>query len=393
VSQVLTIGVDDELVARFAAVCGGDVVALPADALSSGDHAGQLAGTATPALLVLGAEVSLEDAFAVAGQVSLLAPSTSVVMVAFADPELWLDAMRAGMRDVLSPHASDADVAAVFARAQELAAARRHLTGGDGAAAPDHRVIVVTSPKGGVGKTTVATNLAVGLAAAERGAAVIIDLDVQFGDVASALAIVPEYSLPDTVHGAASDDPLVLKTFLTRHPSGLHVVAGSDSPAAGDAVTAAQVSRLIATLSREFRYVVIDTAPGLTEHTLTALEQATDLVLLSGMDVPGIRGMRKELDVLTELALVPAGRHIVLNMADSGGALSMSDVQATIGAPVDLVLPRHAAVALSTNTGEPLLGQGSKDPVSKGLQGLVERFLPQARAQRSRFGRRRAGAR
>jgi pilus assembly protein CpaE len=71
----------------------------------------------------------------------------------------------------------------------------------------------------------------------------------------------------------------------------------------------------------------------------------------------------------------------------------MSDVQATIGAPVDLVLPRHAAVALSTNTGEPLLGQGSKDPVSKGLQGLVERFLPQARAQRNRFGRRRAGAR
>jgi pilus assembly protein CpaE len=170
---------------------------------------------------------------------------------------------------------------------------------------------------------------------------------------------------------------LALKTFLGRHPSGLFVIAGSDSPAAGDAVTAEQVARLIDTLSREFRHVVIDTAPGLADHTLVALERATDLVLVSSMDVPGVRGMRKELNVLEELSLVPAGRHLVLNMADPAGALSMADVVTTIGAPLDVVLPRSTAVPLSTNTGIPLLESEARDAVTRGLQTLLGRLLPE----------------
>jgi len=138
-----------------------------------------------------------------------------------------------------------------------------------------------------------------------------------------------------------------------------------------------QIGRLIDTLSREFRYVVVDTAPGLSDHTLVALERATDMVLVSSMDVPGVRGMRKELDVLTELDLVPAGRHLVLNMADAAGALSMSDVVTTIGTPLDVVLPRSTAVPLSTNTGVPLLESGARDAVGKGLQTLLGRLLPE----------------
>jgi pilus assembly protein CpaE len=130
-------------------------------------------------------------------------------------------------------------------------------------------------------------------------------------------------------------------------------------------------------LTREFRYVVIDTAPGLADHTLVALERATDLVLVSSMDVPGVRGMRKELNVLEELALIPDGRHLVLNMADPAGALSMADVTTTIGTPLDVVLPRNTAVSLSTNTGVPLLESEGRDPVTRGLQTLLGRILPE----------------
>jgi pilus assembly protein CpaE len=392
VTQVLTVGVGADLVQRFAAASGGDLVALGADALADGTLLDHLAAAA-PEVVVLGPEVPLSHAFAFAGHVEVAAPTASVVVVAPSDPDLWMAAMRAGVRDVLAPDATLGDVTTVVFRAGELARARREaVTPVATASSADKRVIVVASPKGGVGKTTVATNLAVGLAAAGRGSTVLVDLDVQFGDVASALALAPQYSLPDTVHGAAGDDPLVLKTFLTRHPSGLSVVAGSDSPAAGDAVTAVEAGRLVETLSREFRYVVIDTAPGLTDHTLTVLEHATDLVLMAGMDVPGIRGLRKELDVLTELHLVPARRHLVLNGVDSAGALAMEDVEDTVGAPLDLVLPRHNAVPLSTNTGVPLLQQGGKDPVTRGLATLLERFLPPVPVRRGVFGRRRAGA-
>ena len=392
-SRVLTIGADADLVAAFREAAGGDVLALGVEAVADGALLGHLAGPAAPVLLVLGADVPLTTSFALAGQADVVAPGTSVVVVATADADLWLHAMRAGVRDVLSPRATAADVQAVLTRALDLAAARRAAVAPVPVAAPAHRLVVVASPKGGVGKTTVATNLAVGLATAEPGSTVLVDLDVQFGDVASALALTPQYTLPDTVHGAATNDPLVLKTFLTRHPSGLLVIAGSDSPAAGDGVTAADVARLLDMLVREFRHVVVDTAPGLSEHTLTALERATDLVLMSSMDVPGIRGLRKEMDVLAELDLLPPGRHLLLNCAAKSGGLALEDVQRTLGGPVDLVLPRHAAVVQSTNTGVPLLEAGGRDPVTRGLQGLVTRIAPHAQAVRGRRARRKAGAR
>ena len=389
-SRVLTIGADDDLVARFAEATEGDVVALGAGALADGGLLVSLAAPVAPVLVVLGAEIDLDEAFAVAGQLDVAAPGTSVVVIAFADPDLWVEAMRAGVRDVLSPHATTEDVTAVLGRATARAEARRVAPVLD--AVPARRVVVVASPKGGVGKTTVATNIAVGLATAEPGSTVLVDLDVQFGDVASALALVPEYTLPDAAAATAGNDPLVLKTFLTRHGSGLQVVPGSDFPAAGDAVTAADVARLVDMLAREFRYVVVDTAPGLSDHTLTALERATDLVLLGSMDVPGVRGLRKEMDVLGELGLVPRSRHLVLNCAGSGGGLALADIETTLGTPLDVVLPRHDAVPLSTNTGVPLLEKAGKDPVTRGLQSLVGRIAPQTVAPR-RSGRRRAGAR
>lgn len=391
------IGVSAALEQRFEQATGGDAVRLDVEQLlPAGGLLARIEECGYPRTVVLGEDVPLERALRLAGDVDLARPAISVVVVAHADfdADLWVTAMRAGVRDVLAPDASVADVAAVLARAASLAEARAQTTFESVPGRPDHRVIVVASAKGGVGKTTVSTNLSIGLAQAGHGSTVLVDLDMQFGDVASALALAPEYTLPDTVHGAASTDPLVLKTFLSRHTTGLYVVAGSESPASGDAVSADQVRRLIDTLSREFRYVVVDTAPGLSEHTLAALELATDLVLMSSMDVPGIRGFRKELDVLRELHLVPDGLHLLLNGQDSAGALSMTDIEATIGQPLDIVLPRSGAVALSTNTGVPLLQSGTRDPVARGLRTLLARFLPEGSARPAGLlGRLRAGSR
>ena len=191
----------------------------------------------------------------------------------------------------------------------------------------------------------------------------LVDLDVQFGDVASALGLVPEYTLPDAVRGPASEDTMVLKTFLTQHPSGLYaVVRRGVAGRRRHGLRARTSRRLLASLAREFRYVVVDTAPGLSEQTLAALDRATDVVMLSSMDVPGVRGLRKELDVLRELCMIPAGRHVVMNFADPKGGLSVRDVETTIGTGVDVVLPRSKAVPASTNQGVPLLQSGTARP-------------------------------
>jgi pilus assembly protein CpaE len=92
------------------------------------------------------------------------------------------------------------------------------------------------------------------------------------------------------------------------------------------------------------------------------------------MDVPGVRGLRKELDVLRELYMIPAGRHVVMNFADAKGGLSVRDVETTIGTGIDVVLPRSMAAPAATNQGVPVLQSSRKDPLAKELQRLVARF-------------------
>jgi pilus assembly protein CpaE len=155
-----------------------------------------------------------------------------------------------------------------------------------------------------------------------------------------------------------------------------------------DRISAENISHLLRQLRAEFQYVVVDTAPGLGEHVLATLEQATDAVWVCGMDVPSIRGLRTGFQILSELDLLPDNRHVVLNMADRRTGLTVQDVEATIGAPVDVVLPKSRAVPFSTNKGVPLLQDGSRDGAAKGLRKLVDRFKPNWEAPRKKVHRR-----
>jgi pilus assembly protein CpaE len=377
-SRVVLAGASEDLILRVKEATGGDVHVLPPGRLP-GDPARlfeQLVDGELPDVLLVGPHAPAPEVLTLAARLDVQSPGIAVVLMADPSPEMWQAAMRAGIRDLLAPDADAAEIRAAVDRAGAAAASRRRvLRPASETERYAGRVITVASPKGGVGKTTVSTNLAIGLTAAAPQSTVLVDLDVQFGDVASALGLVPEYTLPDAVRGPASEDTMVLKTFLTQHPSGLYAVCGAESPAEGDTVSGDDVTRLLASLAREFRYVVVDTAPGLSEQTLAALDRASDVVMLTSMDVPGVRGLRKELDVLRELAMIPAGRHVVMNFADPKGGLSVRDVELAIGTGVDVVLPRTASVPASTNQGVPLLQSGRRrDPMVKELRRLVSRF-------------------
>ena len=376
-SRVVLAGAGEDLILRVKQATDGDVHVLPPGRLP-GDPARlfeQLNDGELPDVLLVGPHAPAPEVLTLAARLDVQSPGIAVVLMADPSPEMWQAAMRAGIRDLIAPDAEVAEIHAAVERAGLAAAGRRRVL--RPTAETDRytgRVITIASPKGGVGKTTVSTNLAIGLTAAAPQSTVLVDLDVQFGDCASALGLTPEYTLPDVVHGAASEDTMVLKTFLTQHPSGLFAVCGSESPAAGDTVSGDDVSRLLASLAREFRYVIVDTAPGLSEQTLAALDRATDVVMLTSMDVPGVRGLRKELDVLRELTMIPAGRHVVMNFHDAKGGLSVRDVELAIGTAVDVVLPRSKHVPASTNQGVPIIQSHRRDPMAKEMQRLVSRF-------------------
>jgi pilus assembly protein CpaE len=370
---------------RVTEAMDGEVLSLPLGPLPA-DPAhvfAQLNQPCAPRVVVLDSGTEPDVALRLAAHFDAQCPTISVILVGEPAPEVSRAAMRAGVRDILHPAASVSDIRQVldqaFQAAMDRAALAEGINGGPSEQEKESatgRVVTVVSPKGGVGKTTVATNLAVGLARTAPHSTVLVDLDIQFGDVASALDLEPEYSLPDTVQGPASRDAIVLKTFLTQHSTGLYVICGARTPAESDAITAADVGQLVKMLASEFRYVVVDTAPGLSDHTLAAMDLTTDLILLTSMDVPGVRGLRKELDALNQLGLVPPSRTVVLNFADTRAGLSVADVEATIGTRVDVRLPRSKAISTSVNQGLPLLQSGARDPMTKQLRLLVNRLTP-----------------
>ncbi|MGJ9404128.1 AAA family ATPase [Arthrobacter sp. KK5.5] len=334
-------------------------------------------------VLILGPGVPHETALRFATIIDVQHPEISSILVAEPTPELVLQAMRAGMRDVVDPSADVAAISVLLEHACQASASRRRtLDTAEAIPASRGSVVGVLSPKGGVGKTTIATNLAVGLAKLAPMGVVLVDLDLQFGDVASGLYLDPEHTITDGVSPAARNDSLVLKAYLSVHPAGFYALCAPKNPADADSITTSQVARLIDQLAGEFRYVVLDTAPGLEELALTAVERCTDIVWVSGMDIPSLRGLRSTLSVLKQLDLLPPRQHMVLNMADSKSGLSVQDVESSMGVPVDISVPRSRAVAYSTNSGIPLLQQGRRDPARKGLRELVERFDPEAKGRR-----------
>lgn len=326
-------------------------------------------------VILLGPGLPMEDSIRLASLFDLQYPEISVVLVTESEEEVALPAMRAGIRDLLHPGADVDTIRTLLERASLAAAGRRRGLGNSvEGLSRSGRIIAVMSPKGGVGKTTITTNLAVGLGKGAPMEVVVVDLDLQFGDVASGLLLEPERTLADAVVGAAVQDSVVLKSYLTLHPSGIYALCAPLRPTDADHISGEQVGRLLSQLSNEFQYVVVDSAPGIGEHVLATLELATDAVWVCGMDIPSIRGLRTGFGILTELDLVPANRHVVLNFADRRTGLTLQDVEATIGCPVDVVLPRSRAVPYSTNKGVPLLQDSTRDPVTKGLRQLVERF-------------------
>lgn len=237
--------------------------------------------------------------------------------------------------------------------------------------------VAVVAPKGGQGKTTIAINLAAGLARHAPNSVVLVDADLQFGDITAALDLDPESTIVDATSTAAGDE-LILKTTLTHHAGGFFVVASAPSPELGDEIAPAALGRLITQLRGIFRYVIVDTTPGLGEHSLVVLEHVTDAVFVSNLGVPALRALRTELELLRTLGLLPANRRVVVNQTEKNAGITVKDAEQIIGAPLDVDIPRSTAVLLASNKGVPLIDDDPRDPAARALRALVTRIAPEA---------------
>ena len=194
------------------------------------------------------------------------------------------------------------------------------LHGGSGGTSHGH-IITVFSPKGGVGKTTTAVNLA--LALADHGArrVCLVDLDLAFGDVAITMQLFPAHTIEEAIGAEDLLDFSMVEGLLTRHEESLMVLAAPAGPDARDRVSASLVARVLRTLKQEFDYVVVDTCPSFDELTLQALDETDECILIATLDVPTLKNVKVAIETLDLLNIAIDHRRLVLNRADDAVGL------------------------------------------------------------------------
>ena len=316
---------------------------------------------------------------------------TSIVMVGDMRTELVVGAMRAGASDVVAPNVSHQELVDTLDRARDAATRRRESTIVQNEGGGRGKVIVVLSPKGGAGKTTISSNLAVGLAE-ELGAGEVglLDLDVQFGDLSHAMSLMPEHNLGDAALASRQGlDTTTLKIFLTHHRSGAFVLPAPESLVQAEDVHAEHVKMVLDLMTELFPVVIVDTASGIGEHALMAIEFATDVLFVASPDTPTIRALRREVEAFELIGLVSAQRHLIVNRVEGRGGIGVGEIESTIGLPVSHQIPRSRGVTVSTDEGVPILEDGGRDPAAKALRELVQAFVPGPSLGKGRFGRKR----
>ena len=250
------------------------------------------------------------------------------------------------------------------------------------------RVITVFSPKGGTGKTVMATNLAAALAKREGRRTLLLDLDLQFGDAAIALGIEPEKTIYDLVVAPGELDPEKLAGYVTKHPCGLDLLAAPMRPEDAELVTESKVTSLIEVARASYDAIVVDTSPFFHGPMLATLDRTDELLVLCGLDVPTLKNVRLALQTLELLSFPTSRVRHVLNRANSHVGLKTREVEAALNVKIAVELPTDRAVQICVNRGEAVVLSEPRADFSREVAALAKRLAPPATApkpERKRF--------
>ena len=215
-------------------------------------------------------------------------------------------------------------------------------------------LVTVFSPKGGVGKTTLAVNLALGLSDHGTARVCLVDLDLAFGDVAITLQLFPARTMADVVHLESGLDFPVLEPLLTTYSEGSpHWWRRcSRTPRTR---SRRLIGRVLNLLKRNFDYVVVDTSPSFDEYALQAFDETDEMLLVTTLDVPTLKNVKVAVETLDLLNFPKSKRHLVLNRADDKVGLTPDKVESTLDMTIAAAIPTSSQVAHATNSGEPIM--------------------------------------
>lgn len=333
-----------------------------------------------PTVLVFGPSFTTAAGLKEMGEYLRDRPGQTAILVAEElSTALLQQAIRAGVADVITvPDDAGPLIEAVSRAAEHLnvSVPAAVSAGPSAGGAPRGKVITVFSTKGGSGKSFVATNLGVLLARRTGEPVCLVDADLQFGDAAVMLKLVPQHTIADAVGAINRLDSALLRSLLVRHDqSGLLVLPAPTEPAFADQIGADDVVKIIDLIRTFCRYVVVDTPAYFTEVVIRLLEECDDIVLVAGMDVPNIKNVKLGLNTLRLLNLPQSKVKLVLNRANSKVKIDVTEVERALGLKADTLVPSEITVPQSINKGVPAVIDAPKSGVARSLEALASLLL------------------
>jgi pilus assembly protein CpaE len=316
-----------------------------------------------------------------AGEIAAIREQTRapIILVAAGESTALLeDALEADVADVLLLPQLTENVVFVIRKAAHV----KRITPSGGKRG---KVVTVFSPKGGTGKTAVATNLACALAKNEVKRTLLLDLDLQFGDAAIVLGIEPEKTIYDLVVAPGELDAEKLAGYTTKHPCGLDVLPAPLRPEDAELVTEGKLARLLEVARESYDVIVVDTSPFFHGPMLATLDRTDELLMLCGLDVPTLKNVRLSLQTLELLSFPTERIRFVLNRANSKVGLKPKEVEAALKTRIHFELPSERTVPLTVNRGNPAVLSEPGADFSQAVRKLASELLPAGKQQKKRI--------
>jgi pilus assembly protein CpaE len=248
--------------------------------------------------------------------------------------------------------------------------------GGDGVPAAAKRMIVVLGPKGGTGKTLTACNLGVKLA--ESGAStVLVDLDLQFGDVGLALGMKPDHTIYDLAMAPGTMDADKVDGYVSTHSSGLRVLMAPARPDQASAVGVDFLAEVYRALRERHQYIVVDTPPGFTPEVIASIDVSSDVCLVGMLDTLSLKNTRLGLETLDLMGYRPERISLVLNRSDSRVGITHGDVASIVGREPDVFVPSDRDIPRAVNEGAPIVLAKPKSGAAAAFAKLATLYQPE----------------
>ena len=338
-----------------------------------------------PDIIVLSMEEPVARAAQTMSSLADALPDTPVIVYSsLSDASSVRRAMVSGARDYLvKPPRPEELARAIYSVLEQEERRRSRLSGDTASTAARGTVITVFGAKGGIGKTTIATNLATALCRTTNSSVAIVDMDTRFGDVAIMMDVVVEFSIADVGRNIEVVDRESITEYLVRHNSGVEILPAPLHPTEWGALNRQHIAKVVDLLSQTHDYVVVDTPGAFNELVATALETANIILLITSMDIASIKDTALALEMLRAASVSEDKVKLIINHSTSSNSLRPEDVERVLEYSVFWRIPHDVAVSNSNQLGQPIV---LAKPYARASRALMDISYSLAGLRRERKG-------